>query len=128
MWTSSWRLHTLQTISSLIQFTLGYLIMLIVMSFNVYLICSVLVGSISGYFLLNPLLLKKRSILSKLPNNRQHNCEPCHADECGSLINGQDDPTATATPLTSSTSGDSSINKVCIVSAIHSPPTPSLNN
>lgn len=102
---------------------LAYLVMLIVMSFNVYLVCSALVGSIFGYFLLNPLLLKKRSISTKPHNNRQRMCEPCHADECGSLINGQDDQIATGTPLTSNTSADSSPHKDPIVSAIqHHPP------
>lgn len=90
--------------------------MLIVMSFNVYLICSVLVGSMSGYFIFNPLLLKKRSI-SKLPISRQHMREPCHAEECGSLINGQDDQVATGTPLTTY-SGDNSPHREPIVSGV----------
>jgi len=58
--------------------------MLIVMSFNVYLFLAVITGSMSGYLLLNPLLLKKRSIL-----NPPHILVKCQAEECGSLIDGE---------------------------------------
>ncbi len=77
-------MHVFQTIASFIQITLGYFIMLIVMSFNVYLIMAVIIGSTSGFFLLNPLLLKKRSIL-----NPPHILVKCQAEECGSLIDGE---------------------------------------
>lgn len=59
--------------------------MLIVMSFNVYLVLAVAIGSTSGFFALNPLLLKKRSIFR--PPQRLVQCQ---AEECGSLIEGQE--------------------------------------
>ncbi|XP_046450282.1 uncharacterized protein LOC124198476 isoform X2 [Daphnia pulex] len=84
IWTSSWKMHVFQSIASFIQITLGYFVMLIVMSFNVYLMMAVIIGSTSGFFLLNPLLLKKRSIL-----NPPHILVKCQAEECGSLIDGE---------------------------------------
>lgn len=59
--------------------------MLIVMSFNVYLVLSVVVGSTLGFFALNPLLLKKRRI-----SNPTQRLAQCQAEECGSLIDGQE--------------------------------------
>jgi hypothetical protein len=55
--------------------------MLIVMSFNVYLMLAVVIGSTSGYFALHPLLLKKQNIL-----NPPHILMKCQAEECGSLL------------------------------------------
>nr|CAH0113414.1 unnamed protein product [Daphnia galeata] len=81
VWTSSWKMHIFQTISTLIQITSGYFLMLIVMSFNVYLMLAVVIGSTSGYFALHPLLLKKQSIL-----NPPHILMKCQAEECGSLL------------------------------------------
>lgn len=77
-------MHVFQTISSLIQITSGYILMLIVMSFNIYLLLAVVIGSTSGYFALNPLLLKKQSIL-----NPPQIFVKCQAEECGSLIDGE---------------------------------------
>ncbi|XP_032787348.2 uncharacterized protein LOC116924874 [Daphnia magna] len=85
VWTSSWKTHAFQTVTSFIQITLGYFVMLIVMSFNVYLVLAVAIGSTSGFFALNPLLLKKRSIFR--PPQRLVQCQ---AEECGSLIEGQE--------------------------------------
>ncbi len=76
----------LQTMMSFLQITLGYFLMLIVMSFNAYLVFSVLFGSVLGFFLLNPFLLTKRNI----NNPRILTQIQCHEEECGSLINDQE--------------------------------------
>lgn len=82
----------MQTISSLLQVTLGYFMMLIVMSYNVYIVSSVLIGSLLAYFSLNPILLKKRCL--QIPPIKRRNVA-CHVEECGSLIEEQiDDPSS----------------------------------
>ena len=45
--------HLVQTLLHLVQFTLGYMLMLIAMTFNVWLFVSVVVGASLGYFLFN---------------------------------------------------------------------------
>ncbi|XP_061119301.1 probable low affinity copper uptake protein 2 [Conger conger] len=54
----SWLMHTLQTCVHVVQVTLGYLLMLCVMSYNVWIFLAVIVGSLIGYFLAFPLLGK----------------------------------------------------------------------
>lgn len=85
----------IQTISSLIQVTLGYFIMLIVMSYNVYLVSSALLGSLLAYFSLNPILLKKRGLLIPAMKHRNTSCQ---VDECGSLIDEQGDDRSSGSP------------------------------
>uniref|UniRef100_A0A0E9UYE1 Copper transport protein n=1 Tax=Anguilla anguilla TaxID=7936 RepID=A0A0E9UYE1_ANGAN len=51
-------MHILQTCVHVVQVTLGYLLMLCVMSYNVWIFLGVIVGSLIGYFLAFPLLAK----------------------------------------------------------------------
>lgn len=46
--------HLVQTVLHLLQITVGYLLMLVFMTFNVYLCLSVVVGSALGYFMFGP--------------------------------------------------------------------------
>ncbi|KAF4098743.1 probable low affinity copper uptake protein 2 [Onychostoma macrolepis] len=52
----SWVLHFLQTAIHILQVTLGYMLMLCVMSYNVWIFLGVIMGSVLGYFLAFPLL------------------------------------------------------------------------
>lgn len=54
--TKSWLIHSLQTVIHILQVTLGYLLMLCVMSYNVWIFLGVIMGSVLGYFLAFPLL------------------------------------------------------------------------
>ncbi|XP_019735201.1 protein SLC31A2 [Hippocampus comes] len=49
-------LHGIQTLLHLLQVTLGYMLMLCVMSFNVWIFLGVIAGSTLGYFISYPLL------------------------------------------------------------------------
>ncbi|XP_037122359.1 probable low affinity copper uptake protein 2 [Syngnathus acus] len=53
---SNWLLHGIQTFLHLLQVTLGYMLMLCVMSFNTWIFLGVIVGSTLGYFISFPLL------------------------------------------------------------------------
>lgn len=55
---NSWLLHGLQTLLHIVQVTLGYMLMLCVMTYNVWIFLGVIVGSVLGYFLAFPLLSK----------------------------------------------------------------------
>lgn len=55
-------MHLLQTFMFLAQITLGYLLMLIVMSYNVYLTTATISGTLFAYFILNPVLVGKTFI------------------------------------------------------------------
>ena len=48
-----WLHHLVQTLLHFMQFALGYMLMLIAMTFNVWLFLSILVGAAVGYFLFN---------------------------------------------------------------------------
>ncbi|XP_043087745.1 probable low affinity copper uptake protein 2 [Puntigrus tetrazona] len=52
----SWLLHCLLTAIHILQVTLGYMLMLCVMSYNVWIFLGVVLGSVLGYFLAFPLL------------------------------------------------------------------------
>ncbi|XP_048021769.1 probable low affinity copper uptake protein 2 isoform X1 [Megalobrama amblycephala] len=52
----SWLLHCLQTAIHILQVTLGYMLMLCVMSYNVWIFLGVITGSVLGYFFTFPLL------------------------------------------------------------------------
>uniref|UniRef100_A0A671Q1D0 Copper transport protein n=1 Tax=Sinocyclocheilus anshuiensis TaxID=1608454 RepID=A0A671Q1D0_9TELE len=52
----NWLLHCLQTAIHILQVTLGYMLMLCVMSYNVWIFLGVIMGSVLGYFLAFPLL------------------------------------------------------------------------
>ncbi|XP_051536463.1 probable low affinity copper uptake protein 2 [Myxocyprinus asiaticus] len=52
----NWLLHSLQTAIHVLQVTLGYMLMLCVMSYNIWIFLGVIVGSALGYFLAFPLL------------------------------------------------------------------------
>lgn len=52
----SWLLHLIQTLLHLLQVTLGYMLMLCVMSYNTWIFLGVIVGSALGYFISFPLL------------------------------------------------------------------------
>lgn len=49
-------LHGVQTLLHIVQVTLGYLLMLCVMSYNTWIFLGVIVGSALGYFIAFPLL------------------------------------------------------------------------
>ncbi|XP_009293522.1 protein SLC31A2 isoform X1 [Danio rerio] len=51
-----WILHCLQTAIHIVQVTLGYMLMLCVMSYNIWIFLGVITGSVLGYFVAFPLL------------------------------------------------------------------------
>lgn len=53
---NSWLLHVIQTILHILQVSLGYMLMLCVMSYNTWIFLGVIVGSALGYFISFPLL------------------------------------------------------------------------
>ncbi|XP_012719626.1 probable low affinity copper uptake protein 2 [Fundulus heteroclitus] len=53
---NSWLLHIIQTCLHVLQVTLGYMLMLCVMSYNVWIFLGVVLGSALGYFISFPLL------------------------------------------------------------------------
>lgn len=52
----SWLLHGIQTLLHMLQVSLGYMLMLCVMSYNTWIFLGVIVGSVLGYFISFPLL------------------------------------------------------------------------
>ncbi|XP_056146336.1 probable low affinity copper uptake protein 2 isoform X2 [Lampris incognitus] len=54
--TNSWLLHGIQTLLHILQVTLGYMLMLCVMSYNTWIFLGVIVGSALGYFIAFPLV------------------------------------------------------------------------
>ncbi|XP_061555368.1 probable low affinity copper uptake protein 2 [Phycodurus eques] len=52
----SWLLHGIQTLLHLLQVTLGYMLMLCIMSFNTWIFLGIIAGSALGYFISFPLL------------------------------------------------------------------------
>lgn len=52
----SWLLHVIQTCLHVLQVTLGYMLMLCVMSYNVWIFLGVVLGSALGYYVAFPLL------------------------------------------------------------------------
>ncbi|XP_018588409.1 protein SLC31A2 [Scleropages formosus] len=53
---NKWLLHCLQTAVHVVQVALGYMLMLCVMSYNVWIFLGVILGSVIGYFLAFPLV------------------------------------------------------------------------
>ncbi|XP_069017629.1 protein SLC31A2 [Embiotoca jacksoni] len=53
---NSWLLHVIQTALHMLQVSLGYMLMLCVMSYNTWIFLGVIVGSVLGYFISFPLL------------------------------------------------------------------------
>ncbi|XP_040915723.1 probable low affinity copper uptake protein 2 [Toxotes jaculatrix] len=53
---NSWLLHGIQTVLHMLQVSLGYILMLCVMSYNTWIFLGVIVGSVLGYFISFPLL------------------------------------------------------------------------
>ncbi|CAK6965104.1 probable low affinity copper uptake protein 2 [Scomber scombrus] len=53
---NSWLLHGVQTVLHMLQVSLGYMLMLCVMSYNTWIFLGVIVGSVLGYFISFPLL------------------------------------------------------------------------
>uniref|UniRef100_A0A1A7XG60 Copper transport protein n=1 Tax=Iconisemion striatum TaxID=60296 RepID=A0A1A7XG60_9TELE len=51
-----WILHVLQTVLHVLQVTLGYMLMLCVMSYNSWIFIGVIVGTALGYFISYPLV------------------------------------------------------------------------
>lgn len=51
-----WLLHGIQTVLHLIQVTLGYMLMLCVMSYNTWIFLGVIMGSVLGYYVGFPIL------------------------------------------------------------------------
>jgi len=74
-------MHLLQTFMFLAQTALGYLLMLIVMSYNVYLSVAVISGTLFGYFILNPVLIWNKFVTRPM-SVRVVECE----EERGALI------------------------------------------
>jgi len=81
VWTISGRMHLLQTIMFLVQIMLGYILMLIVMSYNVYLTLAVIFGTIFGYFILSPALTTNQLIVKPISRKVGE-----YEEECGALI------------------------------------------
>lgn len=52
----SWLLHGVQTVLHVLQVTLGYMLMLCVMSYNTWIFLGVIVGSALGYLISFPVL------------------------------------------------------------------------
>ncbi|XP_047425532.1 probable low affinity copper uptake protein 2 isoform X2 [Mugil cephalus] len=52
----SWLLHVIQTLLHILQVSLGYMLMLCVMSYNTWIFLGVVMGSVLGYFISFPLL------------------------------------------------------------------------
>lgn len=55
---NKWLLHGIQTVLHVLQVSLGYLLMLCVMSYNTWIFLGVIAGSTLGYFISFPLLGK----------------------------------------------------------------------
>ncbi|XP_054468574.1 probable low affinity copper uptake protein 2 isoform X2 [Anoplopoma fimbria] len=53
---NSWLLHGIQAVLHMLQVSLGYMLMLCVMSYNTWIFLGVIVGSALGYFISFPLL------------------------------------------------------------------------
>lgn len=53
---NSWLLHLIQTAVHMLQVSLGYMLMLCVMSYNTWIFLGVIAGSVLGYFIAFPLL------------------------------------------------------------------------
>lgn len=53
---NSWLLHSLKTVLHVAQVVLGYMLMLCVMSYNIWIFLGVIMGSLLGYYLAFPLL------------------------------------------------------------------------
>ncbi|KAM3874411.1 protein SLC31A2 [Diretmus argenteus] len=53
---NSWALHGIQTALHILQVSLGYILMLCVMSYNTWIFLGVIAGSAIGYFIAFPLL------------------------------------------------------------------------
>ncbi|KAM9821075.1 protein SLC31A2 [Neosynchiropus ocellatus] len=53
---NSWLLHAVQSLLHLLQVSLGYTLMLCVMSYNTWIFLGVVLGSVLGYFLSVPLI------------------------------------------------------------------------
>ncbi|XP_068585689.1 protein SLC31A2 [Cebidichthys violaceus] len=51
-----WLLHGIQAVLHMLQVSLGYMLMLCVMSYNTWIFIGVIVGSVIGYFISFPLL------------------------------------------------------------------------
>ncbi|KAK9532848.1 hypothetical protein VZT92_010213 [Zoarces viviparus] len=54
--TNRWLLHGIQAVLHMLQVSLGYMLMLCVMSYNTWIFIGVIVGSLLGYFISFPLL------------------------------------------------------------------------
>nr|XP_020470767.1 probable low affinity copper uptake protein 2 [Monopterus albus] len=64
---NSYLLHGIQTALHMLQVSLGYLLMLCVMSYNTWIFLGVIVGSALGYFISLPLLRHRVQILNRFP-------------------------------------------------------------
>ncbi|XP_029371333.1 protein SLC31A2 [Echeneis naucrates] len=53
---NSWLLHCIQTVLHMLQVSLGYMLMLCVMSYNTWIFLGIIVGSALGYLISFPLL------------------------------------------------------------------------
>ncbi|XP_062268607.1 probable low affinity copper uptake protein 2 [Platichthys flesus] len=53
---NSWLLHGIQTVLHMLQVSLGYMLMLCVMTYNVWIFIGVMIGTGLGYFISFPLL------------------------------------------------------------------------
>lgn len=87
--------------------------MLCVMSFNGYLLISVVIGGISGYLFMNPSLEMRRSIR----DSRRLVQIQCQEDECGALISGQEQQ-GSIVAGSSGTSQDSD-KEICVSATVH---------
>lgn len=63
-------LHGAQTLLHLVQVTLGYMLMLCVMSYNTWIFLGVIVGSALGYYMAFPLLRDWLGVTAQTPQDR----------------------------------------------------------
>ena len=68
------KLHILQTFLFVVEFLIGYLLMLTVMTYNAWLFLSVIFGSFTGYFLCSYINLRHRFqiISSEVTRRKDH--------------------------------------------------------
>ena len=77
-------MHTILGLLNLVQITSGYILMLIFMTYNLYLCLSVIIGSGLGYFVFNPFLTRRYKIVRK-PDDLA-----CRSEEQGALLGAED--------------------------------------
>jgi Ctr copper transporter family len=110
-------MHIVQGLLNLIQLSSGYVLMLIVMTYNVYLCISVLIGSSIGFYLFNPYLKQKRILQTQKTQD-----PAAENEESGALLNHRDpyQPAIVSSSLNSPDSGQISVVSANVHQSIYS--------